>query len=97
MKTTEEYLDDYFDHYNDLKWRNETWRLRCSAEEFLAELDEIKKGAKESRKSGYLNEYHIQSNVRGQIAVLLMEKMTVEEFKEQCERHKIESKRQRGG
>ena len=42
MKSNSEYLDDYFDKYNDLKAKGELWRMRCSPEEFLKMLDKIR-------------------------------------------------------
>lgn len=43
MKTTEEYLDDYLDKYNELKKKNELWRLRVTPEEFIAEVERRKR------------------------------------------------------
>jgi len=86
MKTTEEYLDDYFDKYNDLKKNNDLWRLRVAPEEFLKEVERIRVYGKEERKNKYLNDFHIKSTQDNMISILLMDKMTREEMKEQCDR-----------
>ncbi len=92
MKTTEEYLDDYFDKYNKLKKQNELWRLRVTPQEFLLEVERIRAYGIEQRKTKYLNEYHIQKNQEGMIAVMLMDAMTHLEIKEQFDRLDIECK-----
>ncbi|MBX7109302.1 MAG: hypothetical protein K1X61_11700 [Chitinophagales bacterium] len=86
MKTTEDYLDDYLDKYNELKNKNELWRLRVTPEKFLAEIERIRAYGIEQRKSNYLNEYHIQRNQEGMIAVMLMDAMTLDEMIEQANR-----------
>ncbi len=92
MKTTEEYLDDYFDKYNKLKKQNELWRLRVTPQEFLLEVERIRAYGIEQRKRKYLTEYHIQKNQEGMIAVMLMDAMTHLEIKEQFDRLDIECK-----
>jgi hypothetical protein len=79
MKTAEEHLDDYLDKYNELKKKNELWRLRVTPQKFLAEIERIRDYGIEQRKSNYLNEYSIQKNQKGMIAVMLMDAMTKEE------------------
>lgn len=92
MKTTEEYLDDYFDKYNELKCRNELWRIRVTVEEFLNEIERIKEYGIDQRKSNYLTSYHSGANQKAMVSVLLMDRVTLEEFISQCERLKEESK-----
>jgi hypothetical protein len=79
MKTTEEHLDDYLDKYNKLKKKNELWRLRVTPEKFLTEIERIRAYGIEQRKNNYLNEYAIQKNQEGMIAVMLMDVMKKEE------------------
>lgn len=86
MKTTEEYLDDYFDKYNELKMKNDLWQLRVTPEEFLAEFERIRVYGTEERKNKYLNDFHVKSTQDNMISILLMDKMTREEMKEKCDR-----------
>jgi hypothetical protein len=86
MKTDEEYLDNYFDKYNELKKKNELWRIRVTPQEFLAEIGKIRQYGIKERKGNYLTDYHIQRNEEVMISVLLMDRMTKEEFIEQCGR-----------
>ena len=88
MKTTEEYSNDYFDKLNELSSKGEQWRIRVTHEEFLSEIEKIRSYEIENRKSSHLNEYHIQRNVEGMISVLLMDNVTMEEAREQCESHR---------
>ncbi len=86
MKSNEEYLNDYHLKKKDLEERGELWRLMVTEEEFISEIERIRKKGIESRKSSSLNEYHIQRNEEGQIGIMLMEKATYEEKLEQAER-----------
>jgi hypothetical protein len=83
MKTTEEYLDDYLDKYNNLKKKNELWRLRVSPQKFLSEIDKIRTYGVDARERKYLNEYHIHKNEESMIEIMLMNAMTIEEIKDQ--------------
>jgi hypothetical protein len=94
MKTTEDYIDDILDKYNELVKKEELWRLRVTPQEFIAEIERIRKYGKEARKSNYLNEYHIQCNENGMVSNMLMDKVTREEFIEQCEILKEAAKKQ---
>lgn len=86
MKTTEEYSTDYFNKLKELSSKGEQWRIRVTHEEFLSEIERIRTYEIENKKNSHLNEYHIQRNVEGMIAVMLMDKVTIEEAREQCER-----------
>lgn len=86
MKSNEEYLNDFHLKKKELEERGELWRLRVTEEEFISEIDRIRKESIESRKGSSLNEYHIQRNEEEQIEIMLMEKATYEEAKEQFER-----------
>jgi len=86
MKTTEEYLDDYLDKYNDLKRKDELWRLRVSPQEFLLEIERIREYGVKLRQSNYFTEYHIQCNEKEQIVVMLMNRVTSDEFIAQVKR-----------
>lgn len=86
MKSNEEYLNDFHLKKKELEERGELWRLRVTEEEFISEIERIRKEGIESRKSSSLNEYHIQRNEEGQIEIMLMEKATYEEKLEQAER-----------
>ena len=94
MKTTEDYIDDFLDKYNELIKKDELWRLRVTPQEFISEIERIRKYGKEARKSNYLNEYHIQCNEKGMVSNMLMDKVTREEFMEQCEILKEAAKKQ---
>ena len=85
MKTIEEYSTDYFDKLNELSSKGELWRIRVTHEEFLSEIERIRAYEIDMRKSEHLNEYHIQRNVEGMISVMLMEAVTIEEARKQCE------------
>lgn len=94
MKSTEEYLDDYFDNYNELLRKGELWRLRVTLMEFIKEIERARAYGIEARKGGTLTEYHIQRNEEGIIAIALMNLPTTEEVKEQAERiRKIKEER----
>ena len=86
MKTTEEFLNDYFDKQDELIKRNELWRMRFTLDEYLSEIEKIRDYA--NRKNESLNEYHIQRNIKGMISMMLMEIATKEEIKEQFERNR---------
>ncbi len=86
MKTTEEYLNDYFDKQNELSKKGERWRLRVTPEEFLAEIVKIRVFEIEKRKYNTLNEYHIQRSIQGMISIMLMNRVTLEEARDQFER-----------
>jgi len=88
MKTSEEYSNDYFDKLNELSSKGEQWRIRVTHEELLSEIEKIRAYELNARKSKHLNEYHIQRNVEGMISVLLMDNVTTEEAREQCESHR---------
>ncbi len=94
MKTTEEYLIDYFAKKRDLERKGELWRLRVTLEEFLSKLEIIMADTIENKKSKYFTEYHIQRNEEAQVEVMLMDKMTLEEMQEQGNRLRKESERQ---
>lgn len=86
MKSTEEYLDDYFDKYNELQREGELWRLRLTPQEFIKEVERARTYGVEARKDGKLTEYHIQRSEEGIIVVALMNRVTLEEAKEQAAR-----------
>ena len=86
MKSNEEYLNDFHLKKKELEERGELWRLRVTEDEFISEIERIRKESIESRKGSSLNEYHIQRNEEEQIEIMLMEKATYEEAKEQFER-----------
>lgn len=86
MKTTEEFLNDYFDKQDELIKRNELWRMRFTLDEYLSEIEKIRDYA--NRKNESLNEYHIQRNIEGMISMMLMEIATKEEIKEQFDRNR---------
>ena len=73
MKATDEYLDDYFDKYNELKKKNDLWRLRVTPEEFLAKIVRIRVYGTEKRKNKYLNDFHVESTQDNMISILLMD------------------------
>jgi hypothetical protein len=91
MKTTEEYLEDYFANQNELSSKGELWRLRVTQSEFLKEIERIRVYESNNKKSSHLNEYHIQRNVDAMIEIMLMDKVTYEEAKEQINNNNIAS------
>ncbi len=62
------------------------WRLRVTEQEFLAEVEKIRALGAEARKSNYQNEFSIKSGEDGQVAILLMDTVTIEEAREQVKR-----------
>ncbi|MFA6089844.1 MAG: hypothetical protein WC755_08355 [Candidatus Woesearchaeota archaeon] len=85
MKTNEEYLADYNNKKSELSSKKELWRLRFTSEEFLSEINRIRTYEIESRISNHINDYHIQKNIEGMIEVMLMDRVTIEEAKEQSD------------
>ena len=83
MKSTEEYITDYVEKYNNLLKKGELWRLRVTLPEFIKEIERIREYGIQQRKNNYLNEYHIQCNQRGMIEVMLMDAATREEMQAQ--------------
>ena len=92
MKTTEEYIDDYLDKYNELSNKGELWRFRVSPQEFIQEIERIREYEIEQKEMRYLTPYHIESNVLGMISIMLMDKVTKEEIIAQFKRHKDAAK-----
>ena len=88
MKSNQELLDYYLDRYNILKEKNELWRLRVSPQKYLSELEKIRAYGIQARATGQLTECNIQSNQDGMLGILLMDKMTYAEVKDQFERSK---------
>lgn len=91
MKSNEEYLNEYHLKKKELEERGELWRLRVTEDEFISEIERIRKKGIESRKGSSLNEYHLQRNEEGQIEIMLMKNATYEEKLEQAERINKES------
>ena len=88
MKSNEEYLILFKEKYRELEMKNELWRLRVTLEEFKEGLEKARQYGIEARKSSYLNEFHIKSNEEGMVGIMLMNKITKEEFKEQAKQLK---------
>ena len=86
MKTTEGYLDDYLDKYNELKKKNELWRLRVTPQKFLEEVEKIRVYSIEAKKNKSFNRYHIHKSETAAIEIMLMGAATHEEMKAQFER-----------
>ncbi len=89
LKTKEAYINDYRERYKALEAKNELWRLRVTEAEFIIKLDEIFAYAIKEKKSNCLNDYAIESNQKGAIAVMMMNVLTIEEAKAQFERNRI--------
>jgi hypothetical protein len=83
LKSTEAYLDDYLDKYNELKKLNELWRMRVTPQQFLTEIDRIRAYGIEARKNNYHNEYAITQYEKGKVEIMLMNNLTIEEMKAQ--------------
>lgn len=87
MKSTEKYLDDYLDKYNELKRDNELWRLRLTPEEFIQEIEKIREYGINARKFENFDEKLIKRNEDAAVSVLLMRMrmITSEEARKQAE------------
>lgn len=85
MKTTEELFDDYLDVYNDLKRKNELWRLKVSPHEFLEKVKSLNEKVNETKKGSpqelaiRIRKYNIE------IAKLLSINPTINEVRKQIE------------
>lgn len=86
MKSEQEYTDQYLDKYIDRRFKQELWRFRYSLEEFKTEIDKIREYVVYSRLHGK-SEKIIDQNVKAMVSILLMDKMTFQEMKEQQERN----------
>lgn len=85
MRTTEEYLNDYYNKVNELADKGELWRLRVTEVEFVSEIERLRKFEEEMKDCKTLNQYHIQRNIESSVAVMLMNRMTNEEMRRQIE------------
>jgi len=92
MESDEKYLEEYLLKKAELEAKGELWRLRVTQEEFLKEIQRLRKYEIDAKNST-LNEYHIQRNIEGTISVMLMESCTLEEMKEQAKRINEESEK----
>ena len=92
MESDEKYLEEYLLKKAELEAKDELWRLRVTQEEFLKEIQRLRKYEIDAKNST-LNEYHIQRNIEGTISVMLMDACTLEEMKEQAKRINEESKK----
>ncbi|MGI6319698.1 MAG: hypothetical protein ACOXZK_01735 [Bacteroidales bacterium] len=92
MESDEKYLEEYLLKKAELEAKGELWRLRATQEEFLKEIQRLRKYEIDAKNST-LNEYHIQRNIEGTISVMLMESCTLEEMKEQAKRINEESEK----
>jgi hypothetical protein len=88
IKTAEEYFEMYVENYNLLKEKDELWRLKCTAQEFKAQVSEMLKEYYSNISKDKYEEYRKQSNVNGKISILLMDLQTHEEIKQQFENHR---------
>lgn len=94
MRSNAEYLNDYHQKKFSLEAKGELWRLRVTEDEFIAGLEKIRSYGEEARKGNYLTEYHIERNEEGQVSVMLMDILTIEEMIEQFNRLKNNSQEQ---
>lgn len=93
MELNEKYLEEYLLKKAELEKKGELWRLRVTQEEFLSEIQRLRKYEIDMKGNSTLNEYHIQQNIEGTISVMLMDACTLEEVKEQTKRHNEESEK----
>lgn len=93
MESDEKYLEEYLLKKAELEAKGELWRLRVTQEEFLKEIQRLRKYEIDTKENCTLNEYHIQRNIEGTISVMLMESCTLEEMKEQAKRINEESEK----
>lgn len=93
MESNEKYLEKYLLKKSELEAKGELWRLRVTQEEFLSEIQRLRKYEIDMKRNSALNEYHIQRNIEGTISVMLMDSCTLEEMKEQAKRINEESEK----
>lgn len=86
MKTKEVYLQVYDQKLNNLIAKGEEWRIRVTRQEFLSEIERLRIYESDEMNSKRFNEYHIQSNIRGGISIMFMDRVTHEEAREQARR-----------
>jgi hypothetical protein len=94
MESNEKYLEKYFLKKMELEKKGELWRLRVTQVEFLSEIQRLREYEIDAKKNSKLNEYHIQRNIQGTIAVMLMDSFTLEEAKEQTKRQSEASEKE---
>ena len=80
MKSTKEYLDDYFEMQKDLLRKGELNQLCVTQEEFLERVERIRAWGVEERKSNYLTEFYIQRSEERMFSILLMDKVEKNEY-----------------
>jgi hypothetical protein len=85
MKTTEELFDDYLDVYNDLKRKNELWRLKVSPNEFLEKVKSLNEEVNETKNGSPLELAMRIRKFKIEIAKLVSSRLTNDEIKKQFE------------
>ncbi|NVN95144.1 MAG: hypothetical protein HXX18_07675 [Bacteroidetes bacterium] len=93
MESNEKYINDFLFKKAELEAKGELWRLRVTQEEFLSEIQRLRKYEIDAKKNSTLNEYHIQQNIEGIISIMLMDACTFKEMKEQAKRLSEESEK----
>ena len=63
MESNEKYLEKYLLKKAELEKKGELWRLRVTQEEFLSEIQRLRKHEIDAKNNSTLNEYHIQRNI----------------------------------
>lgn len=91
MESNEKYLEKYLLKKAELEEKGDLWRLRVTQEEFLKEIQRLRKYEIDTKGNSTLNDYHIQQNIEGTISIMLMESSTYDEMKEQAKRIHEES------
>lgn len=86
MESNEKYLEKYLLKKAELEKNGELWRLRVTQEEFLSEIEKLRKFEIERKENNTLNDYQIQQNIEETIFIMLMDSCTFEEMKEQTKR-----------
>jgi hypothetical protein len=77
--TNQEYLQQYNEKYNSLANKNELWRLKVTQQEFMQQIAALRVYEAQQQQSNYFNAYTVDSNIKGSIAIILMDKLTFEE------------------
>jgi ribonucleotide reductase alpha subunit len=93
MESNDFYLIEYDRKVETLTKKNELWRLRVTRQEFINKVEELRIYEVEAKERKYLNDYHIESNIKGSISIMLMDTPTIEEAMEQAERLRKEAEK----
>lgn len=91
MNLREYYIEKYRIQKKELTEKNELWRICVDTEkEFIEKLDDI---LIDSLVFDYINDFHRENSVKGQIHILLQTKKNDKEWKEEIKRRQKETEK----